>query len=464
MAFKDIFRTTRKAQIPTNTPRKVQNYSQFNGVFYLNQNTPIWINTSNLVEIGRQFETNPVLYSVITTGANYIANGRVKLRDVSNGEIITQDNARFNTNLKNNQIIQKAFSLINNPNPLNSRWEFMQNYLVNKWLFGNAFIYANNSMMETNIKNVAALWNIWPQYMSVVLTGQYFSALNQEDIIKEWVWGTNAFNKNSAWKPSEILHRKDVNISISKQEDIIFGKSRIEALNKPLSNIKLAYESENNIMQARGARYIVSSGKDDSGTVPIQPKDKKRILDDLAKDYGLADGQSQAMVVTGLTNITPIDQDIRKLGIFETIATDSMAVSNAYHIPHDIIKYNLTGSTFDNQDAAEKRAYQNAVMPEYDDLINDLNDFLLMRDFGYEYIPDWSAVPILQEDIKEKALANRQISQYYKELFMANGCTLNEWRIAVGLNEETWGGKRMSEMDESEVSVILNRPIQAPIE
>jgi phage portal protein BeeE len=447
-------------QIPLGQPAQRNNNAQFfNGVFSVARNNPVWLNVSNQLKIAEIYDTNPVLNAVVTLGANYMGNARVKIRDVKTGEIITQDSLSANTGIRDKEIVAKAFRIIDNPNPMMSRWEFLQSYIATKWVFGNAFFYGNAGGVEVNIKNIETLWNVWPQYMSAVLTGSYFSATTQEEIIQEWIWGTNGFNNETKWKPQEILHRKDKNLSINCQKDIVFGKSRVESLMRPLSNISLAYESENNVMADRGARLIITAGKDDAGVVPIMPNDKKKLKEEF-RNYGLQDGQSQALIAEGVVNITAVDQDIRKLGIFETIATDALAVANTFNTPYELVRYNLTGSTFENQNQAEKRMYQNVIIPEFTDLLSDLTNWLKLRDFGYEYVADFSHIAVLQEDAKDKAQANRQTSAYYKELFLSNGCTLNEWRQAIGLNSsDGYGDKRLSEMDDKEVAIILNRNI-----
>jgi len=423
-------------------------------IFTINTNQPIWINTTTMLEIAKIFNTNPVLYSVITTGANYLANGKVNLKNIKTGEIITRDNVLLNQSLKSNNIITKSFDLFDHPNPLFSRWEFLTNYLVTKWLFGNAFIYGNSPLERFDITTVGTMWNVWPQYMSAVLTGKYFSATNTNDIIKEWVWGLNGLGTNTKWKPEEILHRKDVNISIDRQEDIVFGRSRVEALNRPLSNISLAYEGENNVLNNMGARFIVTAGKDDAGVVPIGPTEKKNIQAAF-DEYGLKDNQKQALIAEGVVNVTTVDQDIRKLGIFETIATDAMSIANAYKIAHDVVRYNLTGSTFENQEQAEKRTYQNAIIPEFNDFINDLNDWLKLRNYGWEYVPDWSHISVLQEDKREQASANSLINKSMMEAFNRGAITYNTWLNAIGLpDDKQIGDNRIWDLTPEQLSAL----------
>lgn len=423
-------------------------------IFTINTNQPIWINTTSMLEIAKIFNTNPVLYSIITTGANYMANGRVNIRNIKNGELITRDNARYDEALKKDNVVQKSFNLFDKPNPLSSKWEFLTNYLVTKWLFGNAFVYGNSPFERVDITTVETMWNVWPQYMSAILTGKYFSATKTDDIIKQWIWGLNGLGTNTKWRPDEIMHRKDVNISIDRQEDIVFGRSRVEALNRPLSNISLAYESENNVMSDRGARLIMTAGKDDAGIVPITPNDKKRLQESF-REYGLKDNQEQALIAEGVVNVTAVDQDIRKLGIFETIATDAMSVANAYKIAHDIVRYNLTGSTFENQNQAEKRTYQNAIIPEFNDFINDMNDWLKLRDYGWEYVPDWSHISVLQEDRREHAAANNLTNKAMMDAFNRGAITYNTWLTAIGLPEDdVFGDKRIWDLTHGQLNAL----------
>lgn len=397
---------------------------------HFNTTTPIWINTAVLENIAREFEENPVLFSVITTGANYLSNGKVKLKNVRTGDIITYEDALFNPDFQNDRTIQKAFGIFNKPNPLISRWEFLQNYLCTKWLFGNSFIYANAGVSMVNLQTVQALWNIWPQYMNVTLKGQYFSATEVDDVIKEWNWGLAGYLE-STWRPDEILHRKEVNVRIQQNEDLIYGTSRVRPLTKPLSNIKIAYESENNVLQNRGARLLVTAGKDDNGVVPIDVKERKKLQKQF-NEYGLADNQMQAIISEGFVDVKTIDQDIRKLGIFETISTDALSVANAYKVPFDLVRYNLTGSTFENQNAAEKRFYQNVIIPEFEDLLLDLNNFLKMSDSGYIFVPDFSHIAVLQEDEKSKATALNVTNTAMEKAFSKGAINYNTWLKAIG--------------------------------
>lgn len=406
-------------------------------VYFTGTQSPVWINTQNLQDYARIVSENPVAYSVIDILSRHMANGKVMLKDLSTGELISKENI-LESKYKNNKIVQKAFKLFEKPNPLQSRWDFLRTYLFFKKTFGNAFLYGlKPDLYPFNIENVTNLWNIWPQYMNVVLAGNYFAATNISEIIKEWRFGYLA-GKGLTFTPDCILHRKEINVELKNPEDLIFGKPILNTLTWPLSNIEMGYESENVVLKNRGARIIVSpsdqSGNEFKNAEPWTSDEKLQLEEDFA-DYGMLQHQKPALITRWPAKFTVLDQDIRKLGIFESIANNALVVAHAFGVPEILVKLYIQGATFENQQASVRRMYEDTIIPEFEDFIDDLNDWLKLVDFGYQFVATFDHVPVLQENFKEKAIANRQKSAYYKELFEKGGCTLNEWRKSIGLHQ-----------------------------
>jgi len=320
-----------------------------------------------------------------------------------------------------------------------------------KDVFGNQFTFANTGG-SVDIKSVASLWNLYPQYMNVLLGGNYFYSTEVDEVIKGWSWGYSGI-KDIPFNPSEILHRKDPNIQITTNDDLIFGTSKLVPLKKPLSNIALAYESENIVLKNRGARLLISLSKSDAdGIESGTPTEKKEVLEDW-KEYGLLEGQSQALISRMPLDVTVIDQDIRKLGIFETIANDSMSVNNTYGIAHDLVKLWISGSTFENQEKGEVRTYQSTIIPEFNDWVNDIDNWLQLEKYGLQYIPSFENVAVLQKNAKEKATANNITSKYHQDLFLKNQITSNVWLQSLGLPPDAKDGhKKILDFSPEELS------------
>lgn len=423
--------------------------------FLMGNTTPTWVNVQEKHHLAKIFTENPVAYATISLKSSMMANGLVNIKDLKSGEIYTKENLRKFKSIPNQKLINKAFRLFDSPNVLQSRKEFITISSIMKDVFGDQFTYGNSGVDKVDLNTVETLWNVYPQYMSVLLGGSYFSATETSEIIKQWKWG--GYGTGIEFSPAEILHRKDINIQIKTNEDIIFGKSKLVPLQKPLSNIQVAYESENVVMKNRGARLLISLARkadDIGGLEPAESSDAEEVQSDW-NEYGLKADQRQAFITRQPLDVTAIDQDIRKLGIFETIANDSMSVNNAYGIAHDLLKLWVSGSTFENQREAERRTYQATIIPEFNDWIEDINNWLNLEAYGLQYIPTFEHISVLQEDKKERATANNLTSKYHMDLFMKGAIVYNTWLRSVNLPDDpVIGEKRITQLTPIELQSI----------
>ncbi len=398
--------------------------------------------------------SNPVLFATLAIKANAMSNGKVYLKSIKDGTIIKPGDPM--KGVKDSVIVEKAFRLFSQPNVLQSRREFLLMNSFFKDTFGNSFIFANDSKEKADIATTQSLWSVYPQYMGVKYANnfKYFEATEKSDIIDKWVFESTLLKKE--FKPDEILHRKDVNLKFDKTNDILFGRSKIEALTKPLENINLAYESENVVLKNRGFRLMISMKQTPAevGGLPMDEGDEKE-LQDAYGEYGLQEDQLQAFITRMPVDVQVIDQDVRKLGIHESIASNTMIVEHVFGVPEILIKLWIEGTTFENQSASVKRLYQGTVIPEFRDYVNDLSNFLQLDKYGYTYVVSFDDVPELQEDKKEQAQANNLISKTYDALFKSGGCTMNTWLRAIGAPELPNGDRLITEFPPEDQALFL---------
>lgn len=349
---------------------------------------------------------------------------------------------------------KKIYDLFNNPNVLQSRWEFLQQRKVLEQVCGNSFTYANCPIgFKTNIENVQSLFNVWPQYMQFILAGSYFEATKIEEVIKSWKFEYGTYKKT--FEPHEILHRNQPNTNIGN--GLIFGSPIAQALVKPLSNIDMAYESRNVLMANRGMRAIFSSDRgDDSGKIPLFPEETKEVYASLKK-FGTMEGQENFWFTNYPISVTPIDQDVTKLGLFEEIATDAMLVCHAFGVPEILLKLYLQGATFENQSESVKRLYSGTLIPEAEDDLIAFNRFLGLNDTEWVLEGSFDHVPGLQRAEADRSKSNREASVYLKDLFLCGAITHNQWLEGVELEPYTDGDKRIWEFDDRQIGIILNK-------
>ena len=83
-----------------------------------------------------------------------------------------------------------------------------------------------------------------------------------------------------------------------------------------------------------------------------------------------------------------------------------------------------------------------------------MNNWLLCRDFGFEYIVSFDHIPVLQKNEKDKAETNKFISTQYKEMFLSGAVTWNHWLAAVGLPQRVDGNRYITDMTFEEIQKI----------
>ncbi len=403
-----------------------------------------------------EYEKNPVLSSAVDLRASYLSNAQFNVKNLKNGELITYKDFR---KIKNPSYeLKKMFQLVYNPNPLQSRMEFLTLVSIMHDVFGNSFIRANtaSSTGDVNIRDVGTLFSVWPQYMTPILTGKYWDATDEKDIIKGWKW--KWLENEKKFSADEILHRKEPNLKLNQLQDWVLGESKIISLSVPLSNIRIAYESRNVIARERGMRGIITSDMKDGqfGSIALEEDEKKTVQDDFKEKYGFREGQNQ-FYITGLPiKYYAVEQDVRKLGLLDEIASDAMIVLNKFGIPEVLGKLYLEGATFENQESSERRMYQNTTIPFAEDFADDLNDWLKTRDFDFEYQVSFSHLPVLQQSYKDKAIADKNMTVVMSKLFLTGGCTYNDWLKAMKMEQvnEAWADKRITEMSDREIMII----------
>ena len=452
-SFKKSFSNILKRIALSSTSKQITGRKDLfqNAILY--NNTPSFIDISTVRAYFEVYLTNPVFQSAVNIIAKAESNVKIEVWNKKTGE-----QEPISTTEK---IPQKIYSLLGNPNPLQSTRELFYQKSIFYNVSGNSYLYGNApDGFNLDISTIQTLVNIWPQYMSYVLAGGYFDAIKIEDIIKHWVF--DAFTFKRTFQPNEILHQNYPNVdfqltNFGSARGPITGMSVIEALKVPLSNIMLAYESRNVIIKNRGMRAIITSDKGDaSGKVPLLPDDKK-ILQEEFKEYGLLGDQNQFWFSTLPLKVNTVDQDVRKLGLFDEIVNDGMIVSNTLQVPTDLLKLDLKGATYENQDASMKRLYQDNVIPRVNEDFSSLNSWLGLNETEWMIKGSFDHLAIFQDDKEKSARANRQKSAYMKDLFMSGAVTHNQWLTEVGLETYEGGDKRIYEFDESQLNVILNR-------
>jgi hypothetical protein len=417
------------------------------------QNQAHWQRLTSFQTLFDCYHRNPIFFSIVNIKARAKSSRRF--------QVVNRNTGKLEPITTRKEIPAKIYSLLERPNPTQNRMEFLKQWAIFEQVCGNSFVYINSPLgVKPNITNIQALWNVWPTHIQYKLTGKYFSASSVEDIIKGWRFEYGTYKQE--FEPQEIFHRNSPNTEV--RDGIIFGRAVACSLEKPLTNIELAYESRNVMMLNRGMRVIFTSEKQDaSGKIPLIQSEKDIIQTEM-KDYGLLDGQKQFFFSSMPVKAIPVDQDVRKLGLFEEIATDGRVCCNGFGVPEILLQIDIRGATFENQSASVLRLYQDTIIPEAEDEDISLNTMLGLHDTDWCLRSCFDHIPALQEAEQKKYSAYKDISTYMKELFLTGGVTHNQWLSMMDLPTYPEGDRRIWEFTPEQLDIIFRKSVESQSE
>lgn len=365
-------------------PRTWNSDNEFKNGFYFNniigqKDVPIWVDVSR-GQIQNIYETIPHVRIVIDRLASMFANARVVITDLDGNKIENQQKNEF-------------WQLLESPNPLQSREEFFSQFFIYQSLYGAAF--TNKIGINGNTR---VMWNLPSQYMQVIPTGKIFKQVALDDIIKGYVLDLGNGTEEK-YLTDEILMS-----ATPSPESPIIGLSKIESLQKPISNIKAVLDKSNVILNRLGAIGILSNeaAKDGAGALPFNPAEKKRVHDQYQKNYGNGNDKMSLIISEANLKWQSMSYPTKDLMLFEELESDFGQIIDAFGADRDLFS-STKGATFENKNEAQKKTYQETIIPFANDRAKALSAFIGAEDKGFRVNLDYSHLPVMQENEEEKS-------------------------------------------------------------
>ena len=393
--------------------------------------SPAWLKLSNASDYRKATQENPVLYGCIDILATAAANGRKYLVDKDGQEVpwdqkgVAIDNAR------------KLF--VDGPNPLQSSWEFSYERAYMFYTFGNNYVYLNSPLeaFKGDIIAVQSMFNLPSEYVTIKQTGKLYDQVDIEGIIEKY--SLTNYNPPKEFDPGRIIHFNDINVS--DVGNSIIGTSRLEVLKKPITNTQLTFEAMNVILKSRGMQGIIkANNKDATGTqIPLNSQAKEEIDETFKREYGVLEDQKQFLISYSDIDFIKTIMSPSELGIYDEFTNNAMVISNGFNIPPELYKTYTKGATFENQQQAVRRLYQNAVIPRMTNDDKYFTDRLGLRNHGLELRTSFDHVEALQEAFKDKAIANRYNGQTAEAAYNNNIITMNQYLDMLGMEPVSGG-------------------------
>jgi|GEM_PF-2303603 len=331
---------------------------------------------------------------------------------VSNGDVFTVINKitepASNLPIRQIDIISgkdkpgKALKLIENPNPLMNRTEFIEGALTFYYIFGEGFITGNSIDTGLNAKQPLRLELLPPHCM-----------VEQIGTVQEPIKGWN-LRWSMGGKPDytfeEVFHWKDFNPNYDETGNWLRGMSRLRPIFKSINGSDAGYDSLISSFQNMGAYGVLTilgvKQKDGEYSDRVTTKQQlQEFKNTIQKSYYGAKKRGQVVASNKSVEwvnfgIKPVDMEIiNSLGIFFG------KICDAYNVPNLLFSGSGADKKYDNYGQAELSLWINAIQPGVNNFLDKFSKWLMPQFPGEEntrFVADYSDVPCLQEAMRLK--------------------------------------------------------------
>lgn len=284
--------------------------------------------------------------------------------------------------------------LLENPNPLQSGDDFLCNLSIQEDIYGNAFVNMNKGTFGLP-KSMYVLPN---KGVEIKPTGKIFRQNSLDEIVSYYKFCYNDIEDK--FTTDEIIHFKQSDVGL------ILGKSKVETLQKEISNIKAAMDSRNVMIKERGAIGLIAPDGKEQGS--MMTPDEKRLAELQNQEiYGIGKDQRRVKIMSSPVKWIPTVINTKELMLFEEIESNFNVMCDVYGIKSELFS-KVKGSTFNNYKESLKAAYQNMAIPRANAIAAKMSKRLCTNG---QYLELIYKVPALEENNLESVQAEAEMAQ-----------------------------------------------------
>jgi len=357
------------------------------------------------------FNTTAELNAVISRKAEMYSNGIFKHYKMQGTKIVEVENSPI-------------VKMLESPNPLQGRNEWLKEELIHTSLFGNSFVFGLRGF-STDIPKI--MYNLPADRMEIIPTGKIYKQTKKEEIIDKYIL-RNYDGTRESFEINDVMHSR-----IIDPLNPILGQSPLHSLQMAISNIRGAMGYRNVLINERGAIGLLSNeSKDSDGGIPLTNEERKRLEDQMIKDYGIQDGKSKVIMTSSSLKWTPFVYPTKDLMLFEEVNADFQKIIDVYGMKKELFSEDKS-STFSNLLEAKRMTYQDAIIPYSEDFTYNLTQFLGLDIKGEWLSLDYSHIEALQENEKSKAETMKIKANAYNVLSQDPTFDKNKLKEMLGL-------------------------------
>lgn len=273
--------------------------------------------------------------------------------------------------------------LLESPNSLMARSEFLKLLYTFRLVHGNAYVFAP----RLDDGRAIEMW-LLPSHLVNVVSGGTFEPVRKYTV--QTVVGS-AYELDA----KDVCHIRNVNLNWDNGENLI-GLSPLEPLKKTLAKIRQNYDAQEAQMKNGGA--LGALYEDPSSGMPplteVQRDIAQRLVDERVNGSANVGRVIYLSTKHGYINF---GLSSREMQLIEDAKFSLQDICRVYHVPS--ILFLDDAATYNNLQTARKAAYTDAILPIVEEFVDKFNAWIVPS-FGNGLILDYdtSQIEELQTD------------------------------------------------------------------
>ena len=344
---------------------------------------------------------------------------------------ILRSEGKGRNNFATNTWANNMNRLLDKPNDLQDGGIFRKEQLVYKRLFGYCPVLPLVPAGFTK-DNAIAMINLPPWLFDVIpQEKQNIRSQRINERIKQYV--VDWYGYREKFDPKEVMILPDSPMK-DELKHYLLPQSKMVGLDMAVSNCCAAMEADNVLLRKKGPLGFISHDaaavKDAiAGYLPMSVKQKNRLQNELTK-YGLNLRQFQYVISRVAAKWNPMSFDVNQLGTKETVVASEKAICHRHSFPY--VLYEMTDATYANGGVAAQGVYQDTIIPAANQDALAYGNFFEAGKNACKIVKNFDEVPVLQENRKLSAEADKAQNEALEMEYKNNLITLNQWRERRG--------------------------------
>lgn len=314
------------------------------------------------------------------------------------------------------------------PNPLQSFKQFIANAYSFAKIHGIAYCLPVYGFSK---REPSSFWVV-PNFM---VTPEYTNKVFGQTKIEEIISGYKIQGISESIKAEDVLIFRDSGISnTSSTELMLKPQSRLTAVADQVNSVIASTDSWLRISERKGVPLGIfsSGGKDSISSIPLTAEEKEDAQTQL-QGYGMTKLAKQFILTSAALNYQQISLPVRDLMLLEGIEASSRHICNQYNYPFELMGYQSNASLANGGEIkeAEKRHYQNQIIPDAAGMCETINTFFALTNYTLQVFFDH--LECFQKSKEETGRALLTLTAGLDKAYIKRAITLEEYRAQVAV-------------------------------